>query len=216
MNASSRHWSLALGLCLLALVGIGLFLEYRRRTWSDWAGREGRVYVDEREDVWAILRPVLDHTVYRGAVVSRSAVPISAWIWLDQGASMEVVEASVAERLPMASSEVIADFVARSGERTVFPVEGADLSPGLLLVDGRDLEDLWERSMRSYWRSIRTDYGVGAVVGLSAPGISSDGLEALVYVEYSGGMLCGEGNFLHLRWEHGKWRIVGEAVVWIS
>jgi len=58
--------------------------------------------------------------------------------------------------------------------------------------------------------------GVRETRSLSAPGVSSDGLQALVYATWFMGARVAEGNYYLLAWEDGQWRVVDRALAWIS
>ncbi len=56
-----------------------------------------------------------------------------------------------------------------------------------------------------------------AILGISLPVISKDGNAAVLVESFSAGMLLGRGNVTYLkRQPDGKWKVVGEAMLWVS
>ncbi|MDG5495517.1 hypothetical protein [Niveispirillum sp. BGYR6] len=56
-----------------------------------------------------------------------------------------------------------------------------------------------------------------AILGISLPVISKDGNEAVLVESFSAGMLLGRGNVTYLkRQPDGTWKVVGEAMLWVS
>lgn len=56
-----------------------------------------------------------------------------------------------------------------------------------------------------------------AILGISLPVISKDGNEAVLVESFSAGMLLGRGNVTYLkRQPDGKWKVIGEAMLWVS
>jgi hypothetical protein len=51
---------------------------------------------------------------------------------------------------------------------------------------------------------------------VSRPGFSIDSSQALIYVGYNCGPLCGSGELLLLQWVGRHWRIAGRVRLWVS
>lgn len=55
------------------------------------------------------------------------------------------------------------------------------------------------------------------ILGISLPVISRDGSKAVLVESFYAGMLLGRGNVTYLkRQADGKWKVVGEAMLWVS
>jgi len=56
-----------------------------------------------------------------------------------------------------------------------------------------------------------------AILGISVPVISRDGKEAVLVESFYAGMLLGRGNITYLRRQaDGTWKVIGEAMLWVS
>ena len=67
------------------------------------------------------------------------------------------------------------------------------------------------------WSNFHKKYpDTGGFSTFSRVGFSKDGLQALVFVGWSCGGLCGEGNYYFLKKENGEWKVVTKEMVWIS
>lgn len=58
--------------------------------------------------------------------------------------------------------------------------------------------------------------GSGGLVSLSRIGFNDDHTEALVYVAHTCGSLCGSGEFVILKKDHGRWTIDRTDTMWVS
>ncbi len=67
------------------------------------------------------------------------------------------------------------------------------------------------------WQRLRERYpSVGSVIVVSLPGFNQAVDRAVLYVGRSCGPMCGTGKILYLSKGQGEWKVVSEAVVWLS
>jgi hypothetical protein len=83
--------------------------------------------------------------------------------------------------------------------------EDAELSA--IAQDGR-LGEYWDTFHARYRRALR--------VGLSAPGFSADGSQAVVYYSKGGAPLAGSGSYCLLSRKGDRWEIDEVVCVWQS
>ncbi|MCA9317166.1 MAG: hypothetical protein H6806_08115 [Planctomycetes bacterium] len=69
---------------------------------------------------------------------------------------------------------------------------------------------------KGYDRLFRRNPGADHLLGLSMPGISPDGNQALLYVESMSGGEAGSGTYYLLAREGRTWKIVAQHEAWIS
>ena len=58
--------------------------------------------------------------------------------------------------------------------------------------------------------------GAHGILYLSRVGFSADGTQALLYMSYSCGSMCGEGSYVVMQKRNGAWTLEREVVEWVS
>lgn len=95
-------------------------------------------------------------------------------------------------------------------DRTPLPNRGVLVSNGVLDNLIRNYEQTWREEL-----SIHHEGAVGYLV-FSRPGFTSDGKQAIVYVELVCGPTCGGGYYLQFERKATTWELVSEYEDWVS
>ena len=88
---------------------------------------------------------------------------------------------------------------------------------GMHLVSDAELSRTLEGPGRDYWREFSSRFPDAAgVVRASPVAYSTDGMEAMVYVAFAGGILDAHGDAMVLRSVSGRWYVVDHVTTWSS
>jgi len=109
----------------------------------------------------------------------------------------------------------------RSGNERAQPVAPLDRGAMTLHVlseaEVAELDAILDDVARTdYWDVFRTRYGNAVHVGLSAPGLSGDRRQALIYYAARFDYLAGWGSYCLLKRAGDRWEIAEEYCVWQS
>lgn len=111
------------------------------------------------------------------------------------------------------------DFWARNAEPQELTLTEAGSWRVHLLSDteAAELRSLGEKDAdRGFWGPFRERFPRGQLTGISAPGISRDGSQMLIYL-YSGfGPLAASASYYLLEKKGSAWEIADEWVLWVS
>lgn len=89
--------------------------------------------------------------------------------------------------------------------------------PGVVLLPRSELEGRLERPGHDYWKTFSRLYPrARGIATLSRIGYSPDGQEAMAYLGYSCGLLCGHGLAVVLQELNGQWVPVEHMYLWES
>lgn len=113
------------------------------------------------------------------------------------------------------SGETVSDFM----EKNTTSYEWEDhfhlVAPVVLLT--RRLNEELPRDPVVYWEQLRTKYpDLGAIEEASRVGVNFSGNQAVVLVGYHTGLIGGEGQYILLEKENGRWEIKHRLRAWLS
>jgi hypothetical protein len=136
----------------------------------------------------------------------------AGWDWSERRTYL-----GAARSLPGTSRELVCSFAASNREiQRLDPAAFPEDSP-VAVVSAAVLDtlftplgpDLWERFYQRYPSS-------PGLLTVSGVGYGRDGTQALVTVEQTCGILCGEGQIFLLALVEGRWTILENHRIWIS
>jgi hypothetical protein len=124
----------------------------------------------------------------------------------------------ILERLPPVTRETIEDFKARNTQSSELS-DKFGLKVKISFITDKEIKELFEDHSEGHdgWKIFPQKYpGADAIITLSRAGFNADKSQALIFVGYGCGWLCGEGNYLLLVKKDGEWRVEKKSMVWIS
>jgi hypothetical protein len=84
------------------------------------------------------------------------------------------------------------------------------------LVDSAQLDSFFKKN-GGYWPAYYKQYpGASGIVTWSRAGFNADGTQALFYVGYRCGELCGTGRYVVMEKKNGNWVTGTDIAVWVS
>jgi hypothetical protein len=119
----------------------------------------------------------------------------------------------ILEQLAPLTKETYEDFVAKNEKPSKLTNE-FNLKAEIKFL-GKEDEVPQDRT-KDPWEAFHQKYRAGAIHTLSRVGFNKDKTQALVFVAFICGGLCGEGNYFLLTKNEGQWKIEKKLFAWIS
>jgi hypothetical protein len=118
---------------------------------------------------------------------------------------------------PIGSEETFADYSQRN-KTNRWLERRFDLNFKYVTVDAREIKQLLhDWTPIGEWKGFKDKYPTAdGFFQLSRVGLSARLDEALVYVSWSCGPLCGYGDLLLLSKKNSEWKVVNRARLWVS
>lgn len=93
-----------------------------------------------------------------------------------------------------------------------------DLQNKYILINDGELKSIYKgESPKDFWEAFYQKYPKsGGYVSFSQVGFNTEKNHAFVYMQFYCGNLCGDGNYLLLKKENGKWKETKRAMLWTS
>lgn len=117
-------------------------------------------------------------------------------------------------------SETVDSYaVANNKEQTL--KDNFNLKFNHIFLTKSEIENLFKRGTRlsevEEWENFYKNFpGTYTVVSVSRVGFNSEKTQALVYLEFWCRSLCGEGNYIFLNKQNGKWKAIKQNMMWVS
>lgn len=112
--------------------------------------------------------------------------------------------------------EAISDFESKNKQPCRLTNE-FNLKVKVILISKREIEEISENRIRDGWEVFHQKYPTaGAILTLSRVGFNEDGTQALIYVAYACGGLCGQGQYILLTKREAGWKVEKRLGTWIS
>lgn len=113
------------------------------------------------------------------------------------------------------SQITIDDFTAKNAQPTTIESKFT-LTTKVTLVSKSEVDKLFGQG-GGWWKAFYEKYpGSSGLITFSNVGFNGDGTQALLYVGYSCGGLCGSGHYVLLAKNNGAWKIEKSVMTWIS
>jgi hypothetical protein len=116
----------------------------------------------------------------------------------------------------ISNSEYVIDDYQRKNGTEHFIENNFNVKGKVILLTEEDNEKIFSRG-GDVWKKFYKKYpDANGIITFSRVGMNVWRTEALVYVSKGCGWLCGEGGFIHLQKDNGKWVIKREINLWVS
>ena len=149
----------------------------------------------------AVHRAVAANASQRHAVVASTYDPSAMWRDMDAITRTHAPYLDPRVRLAYAKPDTVTSFLRAAQIRSSLPTLA--LGASFELVSEKDLP------VDADWSEFRKRTGLAAgAFSVSGIGYDAIGTQALVYVLYQCGMLCGSGHFVLLERPADRWRVV--------
>ncbi len=126
----------------------------------------------------------------------------------------------IRRRLPQASEEVISSFLQASAVVSPIPLSRPLIRPEIqyVVATPAQLTELYvELESGDFWKAFNNAFPKATgLFRLSGVGFARRTGQALLFMSYSCGLLCGAGYLALLRRNLGEWRVESKVQLWVS
>ena len=127
----------------------------------------------------------------------------------------DLLQAYQQQREPHLSKVTLLDFKRKNAQAREIS-QDLDLHFPYKLLNRDAVEEIFKEGCSGWCKFLERYPEAGGYISISRVGFNQMGTQALVYIAYGCGGLCGSGGYMVLAKENGLWKIKGGLAVWDS